>query len=98
LKLNGLITNLFNTVQVSNVHETTGDPDWRGDVEPSLDEFEVLTLAETRYSPQADYNHDGVVTRVERKQDYLLCIRDFYRCPINYNDGFRARFGIRIGF
>jgi outer membrane receptor protein involved in Fe transport len=98
LTLNGLITNLFNTVQVTNVHETTGDPDWRGDVEPSLDEFEVITLAESRYSPQADYNHDGVVTKVERKQDYMLCIRDFYRCPINYNDGFRARFGIGVGF
>jgi hypothetical protein len=98
LTLNGLIVNLFNTIQVSNVYESTGDPDWPGDVEPSVNDFEIITLAETRYSPQADYNHDGVVTRVERKQDYLLCIRDFYRCPINYNDGFRARFGIGIGF
>ncbi|KPK62833.1 hypothetical protein AMJ83_09500 [candidate division WOR_3 bacterium SM23_42] len=98
LTLNGLITNLFNTTQVTNVHETSGDPDWAGDDEPPLDQFTVLTIAETRYSPQADYNHDGLITRVERKQDYLIATRDFYRCPINYNDGFKALFGVGIGF
>jgi outer membrane receptor protein involved in Fe transport len=98
LTLNGLIDNLFNTTQVSSVHETTGDPDWHGDPEPSLDQFTVLTIAQSRYSPQADFNHDGLITRIERKQDYILCIEDFYRCPINYYDGFRARFGVGLSF
>lgn len=96
--LSGLITNLFNTTQVTNVYVTTGDPDDHGDPEPSLSQFSSLTIASSRYSPQGDFNHDGLITPVEKKQDYMLAIEDYYRCPINYYGGFRMRLGIGIGF
>jgi hypothetical protein len=96
--LSGLITNLFNTTQVTNVYVTTGDPDDHGDPEPSLSQFGSLTISSSRYSPQGDFNHDGLITPVEKKQDYMLAIEDYYRCPINYYGGFRMRLGIGIGF
>ncbi len=96
--LSGLIYNLFNTEQVTWVYTTTGDPDDHGDPEPRLSEFTCVSIASSRYSPQGDFNHDGLMTPEERKQDYMLAIKDYYRCPLNYNNGFRAQFGIGIGF
>lgn len=96
--LNGLIYNLFNTEQVHNVYPTTGDPMDHGDPEPALSQFGYLSIASSRYSPQGDFNHDGLMTPEERKDDFIMCVTDFYRDPRNYYDGFRMRFGIGIGF
>ncbi|UCG92619.1 MAG: TonB-dependent receptor [candidate division WOR-3 bacterium] len=94
----GLIENLFNTEQVTNVYPTTGDPMNHGDPEPRLSQFSSLSILSSRYSPQGDFNHDGLMTREERKEDYMLAISDYYRDPRNYFNGFRMRFGVGIGF
>lgn len=96
--LSSLIDNLFDTKQITNVYVTTGEPDDHGDPEPGLSQFGSLSMSSDRYSPQGDYNHDGLMTPGERKEDYMLAIKDFYRDPRNYNAGFRVRFGIGIGF
>jgi len=94
----GLIENLLNTTQITNVYTTTGDPDDHGDPEPNLGQFGSMTIASTRYSPQGDFNHDGLMTSQERKDDYMMAVRDMYRDPRNYMNGFRMRFGVGIGF
>lgn len=96
--LSGLLLNLFNTEQVTWVYTTTGDGNDHGDPEPSISQFSALSIRSDRYSPQGDFNHDGLMTAQERKDDYMLAIKDYYRAPINYNNGFIAQFGIAIGF
>lgn len=96
--LNGMIFNLFDTEQVTNVYRTTGEPDDHGDPEPGLSQFGYISMTSSRYSPQADYDHDGLITPVEKKQDYMLAIKDYYRDPRNWNRPFTMRLGIGIGF
>jgi len=98
LVLKGVVYNLFNTDQVIEVHEYTGDPVKHGDAEPSLDQFGYTAISSTRYSPQADYNHDGLVDRYEAKQSYMDCQNDYWFDATNYNAGFRARLGVGLQF
>ncbi len=98
LGLNMIIQNLFNTEQVVTVYQTTGEPDDHGDPEPSLDQFGPLTLTSTRYSPQSDFNHDGVVAATEMKSSYMEALTDFYNNPVNYGSPFRIQLGASIGF
>lgn len=96
--LSGMIYNLFNTEQVRDVYVTTGLPDDHGDPEPTLSQFGYLPISSSRYSPQADYNHDGLINPVEMKQAYMAARTDYYEDPRNYYSPFRVRFGIGIGF
>jgi|GEM_PF-515218 len=98
LVFRGMILNLFNTEQIIEVHETTGHPTWHGDPEPSLDQFGATAMSSTRYSPQSDFNHDGLVTPVEAKVSYMDAQRDYYFDARNYLPGFRARFGVGLTF
>lgn len=98
LVLKGVVYNLFNTDQVIEVHDYTGDPVKHGDAEPSVDQFTPTAISSTRYSPQADYNHDGLVDRYEAKQAYIDCQNDYWYDPTNYNQGFRARLGVGLQF
>lgn len=96
--LNGMIYNIFNTEQVLYVYETTGRPDEHGDPEPSLDQWGNISISSFYYSPQADHNHDGLITPVEYKNEYMTMLRDFYENPTYYKYGFRAQVGIGIEF
>jgi outer membrane receptor protein involved in Fe transport len=98
LMISGMIYNLFNTEQINNVYVTTGLPNDHGDPEPNLSQFTSIPMSSTRYSPQADYNHDGLLTPVEMKQDYMAMIKDYYDDPTNYYAPFRIRLGVGIGF
>lgn len=96
LVLSGMIFNLFNTQQITTVYQTTGLADDHGDPEPSLGQFGYLPITSARYSPQADINHDGLLTPVEMKADYIEALQDFYIDPRNYNRPFTARLGLGI--
>jgi len=98
LAFRGMILNLFNTRQILEVHETTGDPTNHGDPEPSLDQFGSTSISSTRYSPQCDFNHDGLVNPYEAKQAYIDCRNDYWFDARNFNPGFRARFGVGLMF
>ncbi|MGQ9664547.1 MAG: TonB-dependent receptor [bacterium] len=98
LLLTALIDNLFNTKQITEVYVTTGDPDNHGDAEPTLTQFGYLSIASTRYSPQSDYNHDGLITPPEAKTAYIAARNDYYLDPTNYNGGFKVQLGIGLGF
>jgi len=98
LQLSGLIENLFNTEQIREVYPTTGLADDHGDAEPTLGQFGYLPITSDRYSPQADYNHDGLLTPVESKADYIEARTDYYLDPRNYNGPFRIMFGASVGF
>lgn len=96
--LSALIQNLFNTEQITGVYSTTGEPDSHGDAEPSPSEFSVITITSNRYSPQADYNHDGVISQHERKEAYVAALNDYYNNVTNFNGPFRVQLGVGIGF
>jgi outer membrane receptor protein involved in Fe transport len=98
LVLKGMIYNLFNNEQIVEVHETTGDPIWHGDPEPALDQFGNTAISSTRYSPQSDFNHDGLVTPAEAKQSYIDAQADYYYDARNFMPGFRARVGVGLQF
>ena len=94
----GLIDNLFNTEQVVDVYPTTGEADDHGDPEPGIGQFGNIPHTSSRYSPQADFDHDGLINPVEQKADYIAAIRDYYDDPRYYNGPFRVRLGVGIGF
>uniref|UniRef100_A0A7C4TG93 TonB-dependent receptor n=1 Tax=candidate division WOR-3 bacterium TaxID=2052148 RepID=A0A7C4TG93_UNCW3 len=96
--IDGQIMNLFNNKQIIDVYNTTGEPDDHGDYEPPLSQFGYLSIANLRYSPQADFNHDGLIDPVEMKTAYIDARTDYYLDPTNYNGPFRARLGISFGF
>jgi hypothetical protein len=96
--LSGMIYNLFNTEQVNNVYVTTGRADDHGDPEPTITQFVSIPMSSDRYTPQGDYNHDGLISPTEAKQDYITALTDYYINPRNYNNAFKARFGVGIGF
>lgn len=98
LVISALIQNLFNTRQILSVYSTTGDPDNHGDYEPSLSQFGSISIASTRYSPQTDYNHDGLISPVEMKKAYIAALTDYYLDPTHYNGPFRVQLGIGLGF
>ncbi len=98
LRINALIQNLFNTEQVLAVYETSGDAVNHGDPEPELDAFTVLTLSSPRYSPQGDFNHDGVMSRVEEKTAEMQALTDFYDNPRNFYGPFKVQLGAGISF
>ncbi len=98
LLLTGLIDNLLNTKQVTNVYPTTGRADDYGAPEPGIGQFGNIPMTSSRYTPQSDFNHDGLINPHEMKADYVAAIKDFYDDPLNYNGPFRVRLGVGIGF
>jgi hypothetical protein len=98
LTVTGQIYNLFNTKQIIEVYPTTGLPDNIGYPDPSIYAFNVITLTSFFYTPQADYNHDGINSRVELRDEYVAAIKNLYADPTNYNGPFRAQIGIAVGF
>ena len=98
LSLNLMVSNLFNAQQVVNIYPTTGRPDDHGDVEPSLSQFGSLELSSTRYSPQADCNHDGLLSVYEMKKAYMAALKDFYEDPTFYNEPLRIQVGVSLAF
>ena len=96
--LTALINNLFNTEQVIRVYGTTGKPDDHGDPVPPLTDFNYRPISNPHYSPQADYNHDGLITPVEMQKAYVTALTDYYSDPTNYRNPFRLRLGIGIEF
>jgi outer membrane receptor protein involved in Fe transport len=96
--LSGLIENLFNTEQITNVYVTTGEPDDHGDPEPTITQFVSIPMTSDRYSPQGDFNHDGLIDPAEGKLDYMNALTEYYTNPRNYNNAFKIKFGIGIGF
>jgi outer membrane receptor protein involved in Fe transport len=96
--INGIITNVFNTEQVAEVYPTTGLADDHGDPEPSMGQFGNIPLSSTRYSPQADFNHDGLINPVEMKHAYIAAQKDFYNDPTNYLNPLRVQLGVGLSF
>lgn len=93
-----LILNLFNSRQVVDVYNTTGEPDEHGFPDPLISQFIWIPMISSRYSPQADQDHDGLITPTEGLNDYIAARDDLYDDPTNYKRPFRIRIGIGIEF
>lgn len=94
----GLINNLFNAEQIVDVYTTTGMPDEHGDPDPSPGQFWHIPFTSSHYSPQADHNHDGLITPSEGLAEYIAARDNLYEDPTNYNNPFRLRLGIGLEF
>lgn len=98
LVLTGLINNLLNTKQTIDVYNTTGSPDDHGYPDPSISQFAYVSMSSSRYSPQADHDHNGLITPVEMRDEYIAARDDLYKDPTNWKNPFRFRIGIGIEF
>ena len=93
-----LINNLLDTKQITRVYPITGAPDDHGYPGPSPDQFDYVPVTSSYYSPQADHDHDGLITPMEFQYAYRQALDDYYDNPTFYNNGFRMRLGIGIEF
>jgi len=95
----GLFYNLFNTEQIISVYSATGKPDDDGgEASVQLQDFSSISMTSAYYTPQADYNHDGLNTPEELYSEYIAARRVYYNNPFHWNPGFRARVGIGLKF
>ncbi|UCC12976.1 MAG: TonB-dependent receptor [candidate division WOR-3 bacterium] len=91
--------NLFNTEQIVDVYNATGRPDTDGgEVTISESDFRPISLASYYYTPQADYNHDGLNSPHELYSEYMAARSMYYNNPLHWRPGFRARVGISLKF
>jgi outer membrane receptor protein involved in Fe transport len=93
------IYNLFNTEQIIQVYNTTGEPgDDGGETGISVQDFGSISLTSAYYTPQADYNHDGLTNPSERYEEYIKARRTYYNNPFHWNPGLKARVGFGLSF
>ncbi len=89
--------NLFNTEQIISVYSTTGEPETDG-LENSIlvSQFSTISILSSYYTPQADYNHDGLNSAGELWSEYIKARRFYYNNPFHWKPGFRMRVGLAI--
>ncbi len=93
------IYNLFNTEQIISVYSTTGEPDDDGQtITVKVDQFSNISLTSAYYSPQADYNHDGINNPWELRSEYIKARSFYYNNPLHWYPGFRMRVGFGLSF
>lgn len=93
------IYNLFDTEQIISVYSTTGKPDDDGgELSIQVQAFSSIPLSSAYYTPQADYDHDGLNSPPELCGEYIDARRVFYNNPYNWKQGFRIRAGIGFQF
>ena len=91
--------NLFNTEQIVDVYNTTGRPDTDGKETTIFEsDFGFISVASDYYTPQADYNHDGLNSPYELYSEYMAARAAYYNDPFHWKPGFRARVGISLKF
>ncbi len=93
-----LITNLLNLSQIVDVYNITGLPDEHGVPDPAMSQFGYMPITSDRYSPQADFDHDGLITPIEYYNDYIAARDDLYDDPTNWKNPFRFLLGVGIEF
>lgn len=91
-----LTNNLLDRKQIVYVYPTTGKPDDHGDPAPPITQFGWVSITSAYYSPQTDFDHNGLITPVEARNEYIRALKDYYANPLHYNNPFRIRFGISL--
>lgn len=91
--------NLFDTEQVTSVYSTTGKPDDDGgEASIQVQDFSTIPLSSAYYTPQADYDHNGLNSPPELCGEYIDARRVYYNNPYHWKQGFRIRVGIGLDF
>lgn len=98
LVVTALLMNLFDSVEIVDVYNNTGLPDDHGDEDPLLGQFSYAPIGSDYYSPQADFDHDGLITPYEFRDDYIAARDDYYDDPTNWKNPFRFLLGVGIEF
>jgi outer membrane cobalamin receptor len=93
------VYNLFNTEQIISVYSSTGQPDDDGgEAGITLGDFGNISMTSSYYTPQADYNHDGLNSPDELMEEYIKARRVYYSNPFHWKQGFRVRIGFGLKF
>jgi len=94
------IYNLLNAEQITYVFSATGKPDDDGAEGTILvTDFLPISRLSSYYTPQADYNHDGLNSPVELHSEYIKARRLYmYNNPFHWRPGFRMRIGMVLRF
>lgn len=99
LSINCDITNVLNSVVVTNVFATTGQPDYTGRViTPGEFSSAGFLFGDYYYHPARDYNHDGFITRYEQYVSYLKAYNDANTPPTYYGPPRKIKVGLSLGF
>jgi hypothetical protein len=93
------ITNLLNTVLVTNVYPATGSPSSNG-AQINLGQFSPIPiqLGDPGYAPARDLQHNGYITQQEMYTTYVAAYSALVNSPLNYGSSRRIRFGISMAF
>lgn len=98
LVLVGDVLNVFNHINVTNVHAATGLPNFDGQVY-TIGEFSYGHIpGDPTYHPARDYNHDGYINQWERYDSYIQGRKDLVDSPTNYGPPRRIRLGVEFAF
>jgi len=91
------IFNVFNTEQIIQVYAGTGLPDDDGGaVKTDESDFSTISITSAYYTPQADYDHNGLNSPSELLNEYLNARAAYYNNPFHWNPGFRMRVGVGL--
>uniref|UniRef100_A0A7C3YUX6 TonB-dependent receptor n=1 Tax=candidate division WOR-3 bacterium TaxID=2052148 RepID=A0A7C3YUX6_UNCW3 len=92
------VLNLFNHINVTNVHSATGLPNFDGQVYTVGQFSSGYIPGDPTYHPARDYDHDGYITQWERYDSYIQARKDYVDDPTNYGPPRRIRVGVEFGF
>lgn len=100
LALNLDVSNVLNTLRVTNVHTTTGKPDFTGRIITPFEFSPGIAYGDGDYAyhPARDFNHDGYLTRAEMYESYLRAYADNTNPPTYYGPPRKVRLGLSLSF
>jgi outer membrane receptor for ferrienterochelin and colicin len=100
LALNLDISNVLNTLVVTNVQTTTGLPNFTGRVITPFEFSPGIAYGDGDYAyhPARDYNHDGYLTRSEMYESYLRAYADQTDPATYYGPPRKIRLGLSLSF
>ena len=92
------ITNLLNTLTVSNVSTVTGSPSNNGTVITFGQFSGGMVVGDQYYNAARDKNHDGYLTRKEEYDAYIKAYEAIQNPPTNYGPPRKMKLGINLSF
>ena len=92
------ITNMLNTLSVSNVNTVTGSPSNSGRVISQGEFGRGMVVGDQYYNAARDANHDGYITQYEEYRAYIKAYEAIQNPPTNYGPPRKMKLGINVSF
>ncbi len=92
------ITNLLNTLTITNVNTVTGSPSNSGRVITQGEFRGGMVIGDQYYHPARDANHDGYLSQREEYDAYIKAYDEIQNTPANYGPPRQMRLGLNLSF